>query len=76
MNSVETRRVHGTSVRQTIERIMNEYVQVDGRKYGQNLSLFKLMGTSEKLFFFQCHHMSFVGFVVLPPGHGRSVTDF
>ena len=27
-------------------------------------------------FFFQCHHMSFVDFVVLPPGHGRSVTDF
>jgi len=24
----------------------------------------------------QCHHMSFVDFVVLPPGHGRSVTDF
>ena len=23
-----------------------------------------------------CHHMSFVDFVVLPPGHGRSVTDF
>ena len=27
-------------------------------------------------FFFQCHHMSFVEFVVLPPGHGRSVADF
>ena len=26
--------------------------------------------------FSQCHHMSFVDFVVLPPGHGRSVTDF
>ena len=24
----------------------------------------------------QCHHMSVVDFVVLPPGHGRSVTDF
>ena len=24
----------------------------------------------------QCHHMSFVDFVILPPGHGRSVTDF
>ena len=24
----------------------------------------------------QCHHVSFVDFVVLPPGHGRSVTDF
>ena len=24
----------------------------------------------------KCHHMSFVDFVVLPPGHGRSVTDF
>ena len=24
----------------------------------------------------QCHHMSFVDFVVLPPGHGSSVTDF
>ena len=24
----------------------------------------------------QCHHMSFVDFVVLPPEHGRSVTDF
>ena len=24
----------------------------------------------------QCPHMSFVDFVVLPPGHGRSVTDF
>ena len=39
---------------------------------------------STKFFFFflkiyiyiQCHHMSFVDFVVLPPGHGRSVTDF
>ena len=31
-----------------------------------------------KFFFFllQCHHMSFVDLVVLPPGHGRSVTDF
>ena len=29
-----------------------------------------------KYFFLQCHHMSFVDFVVLPPGHGRSVTDF
>ena len=28
------------------------------------------------LFLFQCHHMSEVGFAVLPPGHGRSVTDF
>ena len=27
-------------------------------------------------FFVQCHHMSFVDFVVLPPGHGRGVTDF
>ena len=29
-------------------------------------------------FFFssQCRHMSFVDFVVLPPGHGRSVTDY
>ena len=27
-------------------------------------------------FFVQCHHMSFVDFVVLPLGHGRSVTDF
>ena len=36
------------------------------------------LGTS--LFYFfptpQCHHVSFVDFVVLPPGHGRSVTDF
>ena len=24
----------------------------------------------------QCRHMSFVDFVVLPPGHGRSVADF
>ena len=29
-----------------------------------------------EFFFLQCHHMSFVDFVVLPPGHGRSVTDF
>jgi len=28
------------------------------------------------LFLVQCHHMSFVDFIVLPPGHGRSVTDF
>ena len=27
-------------------------------------------------FFFQCHHMSFADFVVLPPGHGRGITDF
>ena len=27
-------------------------------------------------FFFQCHHMSFADFVVLPPGHSSSVTDF
>ena len=27
-------------------------------------------------FFVQFHHMSVVDFVVLPPGHGRSVTDF
>jgi hypothetical protein len=31
---------------------------------------------SSNIFSFQCHHMSFVGFVVLPPGHGRNVTDF
>ena len=37
------------------------------------------IGTFEAVVFFflvQCHHMSFVDFVVLPPGHGRSVTDF
>ena len=28
------------------------------------------------IFFPQCHHMSFVDYVVLPPGHGSSVTDF
>ena len=27
-------------------------------------------------FLVQCHYMSFVEFVVLPPGHGRNVTDF
>ena len=27
-------------------------------------------------FFFQCHHMSFVEFVVPSPGDGRSATDF
>ena len=26
--------------------------------------------------FFSPHHMSFVDFVALPPGRGRSVTDF
>ena len=30
----------------------------------------------EILYFPQCHHMSFVDFVVLPPGYGRIVTDF
>ena len=25
--------------------------------------------------FLKCHHISFVDFMVLPPGHGRSVTD-
>ena len=29
-----------------------------------------------KFFFVQCHYMSFVDLVVLPPGHGDSVTDF
>jgi hypothetical protein len=29
-----------------------------------------------KSFFFQCHHMSFMDFVVSPPGCGWSVTDF
>ena len=28
------------------------------------------------IYIFQCHHMSFVDFVVLPPGHDRNVTDF
>ena len=28
------------------------------------------------IYIFQCHHMTFVDFVVLPRGHGRSVTDF
>jgi hypothetical protein len=28
------------------------------------------------VFFFQCHHMSLMDFVVSPPGCGRSVTDF
>jgi hypothetical protein len=27
-------------------------------------------------FFFQCHHMSLMDFVVSTPGCGRSVTDF
>jgi hypothetical protein len=27
-------------------------------------------------FFFQCHHMSRMDFVVSPPGCGRSVTNF
>ena len=27
-------------------------------------------------FLIQCLHMSFTDFVVFPPGHGRSVTDF
>jgi hypothetical protein len=27
-------------------------------------------------FFFQCHHMSFVNFVVLPLGHGGNVHYF
>ena len=27
-------------------------------------------------FFYPMPHMSFTDFVVLPPGHGRSVTDF
>ena len=30
----------------------------------------------QNFFFLQCRHMSFVDFVVLPPGHDRSVTDF
>jgi len=29
-----------------------------------------------RFFFSQCHHMSLWSFVVLSPGHGRSVTDF
>ena len=39
---------------------------------------FRVLEHSMESFFFfvQCHHMSFVDFVVLPPGHGRSVTDF
>ena len=32
--------------------------------------------TPNIVFYSQCYHMSFVDFVVLPPGHGRSVTDF
>jgi len=28
------------------------------------------------LFFYPMPHMSFTDFVVFPPGHGRSVTDF
>ena len=32
--------------------------------------------SSKYFFFVQCHHISFVDFVVLPTGHGRSVTDF
>ena len=31
---------------------------------------------SFRIFFFQSHHMSFVGFVVLPLGHGGNVHDF
>jgi len=27
------------------------------------------------IYFPQCHHMPFVDFMVLPPGHGWSVTD-
>ena len=31
----------------------------------------------KQIFFpLQCHHMPFLDFVVLPLGHGRSVTDF
>ena len=39
-------------------------------EYGNTTRKFQIF------FLVQCHHMSFVDFVVLPPGHGRSVTDF
>ena len=49
-----------------------------------NIDLYSLLVTGFEsnyivscyLFSPQFHHMSFVDFVVLPPGHGRSVTDF
>jgi len=34
------------------------------------------MATSGIFFLIQCPHMSLTDFVVFPPGHGRSVTDF
>ena len=46
------------------------------RVFGSQL---EAMASRYEEFFFpppQCHHMSFVDFVVLPPGHGRSVIDF
>ena len=30
----------------------------------------------DKYFFYPMPHMPFTDFVVFPPGHGRSVTDF
>jgi len=30
----------------------------------------------KKIFFYPMPHMSFTDFVIFPPGHGRSVTNF
>jgi hypothetical protein len=47
---------------------------------GKTITNIFMVQTFEAFFAFppppKCHHMSFVDFVVLPPGHGRSVTDF
>jgi hypothetical protein len=40
------------------------------------LDLVGKMDLQEVFFYFQCHHMSLMDFVVSPPGCGRSVTDF
>ena len=45
--------------------------------YSRNIKpMYQRRCMTEGFFLLQCHHMSFLDFVFLPPGHGRSVIDF
>jgi hypothetical protein len=51
-------------------------IQIQVQKIQIQVQKIRLSLGSDVSFFFQCHHMSLMDFVVSPPGCGRSVTDF
>ena len=67
----------GSSIRTLLRYCLNDYQMVP---VALILLVSLLFYIPQRIYYYypptQCHHMSFVDFVVLPPQHGRSVTDF